>query len=67
MKVSYKVTTKSILCVLERTHVILVDIKVRQTADAKLVDADADRLSTLSKARSLSEEGSGSSLKSELV
>lgn len=67
MIVRYKSTTKSILCVLERTHVILVDIEVRQTADAKLVDADADRLSTLSKARSQSEEGSGSSLKSELV
>lgn len=67
MIVRYKITTKCILCVLERTHVILVDIEVRQTADAKLVDADADRLPTLSKTRSQSEEGSGSSLKSELV
>lgn len=67
MIVRYKVTTKSILCIMERTHVILVDIKVGQTADAELVDADADRFSTLSKARSLSEEGCGSSLKPELA
>lgn len=67
MIVRYKVTTKSILCIIERTHVILVNIEVRQTADAELVDADTDRFPTLSKARSLSEEGRGSSLKPELA
>lgn len=50
-----------------RTHVILVHIKVGQTANAKLVDADADGLSTLSKARSLSKGGRGTSLTPKLA